>query len=309
MGRGQTQNSKLNFVPSLKEVRIRIESIKSTQQITSAMKLVAASKLRKTQNAVQALTPYAEKLRDILGNLSSSLDNIDEAVYSTERPVQNVLLIVVTSNRGLCGPFNTNIIKAAKTHIENNYSDIKKEGHLDIFTIGKKGTDYFKKNKFNVSRSDSDIFDSLTFINTTAIAEDLMEAFTSKKYDRIEVIYNHFKNAAQQEITVEQFLPIIQVSSSENESTEKTQADYIFEPEKPLLVKELLPKILKVQFYKTILDSFAAEHGARMTAMAQATENAKDLLKDLKLSYNKARQSAITKELLEIVSGAEALRG
>ncbi|HOX79424.1 MAG TPA: ATP synthase F1 subunit gamma [Bacteroidales bacterium] len=295
-------------MPSLKEVRIRIESIKSTQQITSAMKLVAASKLRRTQNAVQALAPYASKLREILGNLSASIDNTEEAVYTTVRPVQKVLLLVVTSNRGLCGPFNGNIIKAAKAHIEKNYSDINRNGHLDIMTIGKKGTDFFRKNKYNLVSDNHEIFDSLTFTNTTAMATALMADFAAKKYDRIEIIYNHFKNAGQQVITIDQYLPIIPVTTGKPADC-KQKADYLFEPEKKVLIRELLPKMLKVQFYKIILDSFAAEHGARMTAMSQATENASEILKQLKLSYNKARQSAITKELLEIVSGAEALKG
>ncbi|MBP6872329.1 MAG: ATP synthase F1 subunit gamma [Bacteroidales bacterium] len=295
-------------MPSLKEVRIRIESIKSTQQITSAMKLVAASKLRRTQNAVQALAPYASKLREILGNLSASIDNTEEAVYTTVRPVQKVLLLVVTSNRGLCGPFNGNIIKAAKAHIEKNYSDINRNGQLDIMTIGKKGTDFFRKNKYNLVSDNHEIFDSLTFTNTTAMATALMADFAAKKYDRIEIIYNHFKNAGQQVITIDQYLPIIPVTTGKPADS-KQKADYLFEPEKKVLIGELLPKMLKVQFYKIILDSFAAEHGARMTAMSQATENASEILKQLKLSYNKARQSAITKELLEIVSGAEALKG
>jgi F-type H+-transporting ATPase subunit gamma len=296
-------------VPSLKEVRIRIESINSTQQITSAMKLVAASKLRRTQNAVQALAPYSAKLREILGNLSSSIENTDEAVFAIARPVQKVLLIVVTSNRGLCGPFNTNVIKGAKAHIDENYRSLNKNGHLDIFTIGKKGSDFFKKNKFNVINSNNDIFDTLTFANTTAIAEELMVGFAAKKYDRIEIIYNHFKNAGQQILSIEQFLPIVPMKAPAGSKESKQVPDYIFQPEKEALIKELLPKMLKVQLYKTILDSFASEHGARMTAMSQATENASDLLKQLRLSYNKARQASITKELLEIVSGAEALKG
>jgi F-type H+-transporting ATPase subunit gamma len=295
-------------MPSLKEVRIRIESIKSTQQITSAMKLVAASKLRRTQNAVQALAPYASKLREILGNLSSSVDTTDEAVYTASRSVQKVLLVVLTSNRGLCGPFNTNVIKATRAYIDQHYSELNSNGHLDLFTIGKKATDFFSKSKYNVAHSKNEIYDTLTFVNTTAIAEDLMAAFASKKYDKIEIIYNHFKNAGQQVITVDQYLPI-QPVVVKDAKVDKQQADYIFEPEKTVLIRELLPKMLKVQLYKIILDSYAAEHGARMTAMAQATENAKELLKELKLSYNKARQASITKELLEIVSGAEALKG
>lgn len=308
-------------MPSLKEVRVRIESIKSTQQITSAMKLVAASKLRRTQNAVQALAPYAKKLREILNNLSSSLEDTEEAMYSKVRPVEKVLLIVVTSNRGLCGPFNGNIIKAARQHIEENFKGINQKGNLDIYAIGKKGADFFKKNKYKVVNSNTAIFDDLTFANATVIAEELMSAYATKQYDRIEVIYNHFKNAAQQVITVEQYLPITampadmsigrksaQAMSAPQEEPKK-RADFIFEPEKSVLVRELIPRILKMQLYKTVLDSFTSEHGARMTAMSQATDNAREILKQLQLSYNKARQAAITKELLEIVSGAEALKG
>jgi len=293
-------------VPSLKEVRIRIESIKSTQQITSAMKLVAASKLRRTQNAILALRPYAAKLQEILSNLSGSLDNTEEAAYTATRPVHKALLIVITSNRGLCGPFNSNVIKAARAHIASEYSELNRGGNLDIFCIGKKGADYFKKNKYNIVKSNAAIFDQLTFDNSVQIAEELMGQFAAKQYDRIEVIYNQFKNAAVQKLTVEQYLPIVPPST---EADRQAAADYIFEPEKQTLVRELIPKSLKIQFYKVLLDSYASEHGARMTAMHQATDNAQEILKNLKLSYNKARQAAITKELLEIVSGAEALKG
>ncbi len=306
-------------MPSLKEVRIRIESIKSTQQITSAMKLVAASKLRRTQTAVQALAPYAAKLREILGNLSSSLEDTEEAIYSTSRPLEKVLLVVITSNRGLCGPFNSNVLKMTRQYIDDNYKEIQGKGNLEIYSIGKKGNDFFRKNKYNVVNSNIAIFDALTFANTTVIAEELMSAYATKKYDRIDIIYNHFKNAAQQVVTTEQYLPIAPVPAKGSAgsktavgpagSKSKKQADYIFEPEKNVLVRELIPRILKMQLYKTVLDSFAAEHGARMTAMSQATDNARELLKQLQLSYNKARQAAITKELLEIVSGAEALKG
>jgi F-type H+-transporting ATPase subunit gamma len=284
------------------------------------MKLVAASKLRRTQNAVQALAPYAAKLREILGNLSSSLEDTDEAIYSAARPVEKVLLVVITSNRGLCGPFNGNVIKAAKLHIEQNFKEINQKGNLDIYTIGKKGNDFFKKNKYNVVNSNIAIFDALTFANTTLIAEELMAAYATKKYDRIELIYNHFKNAAQQVLQIEQYLPISAVPDNITigrktvqpaapPEGKKKKADYIFEPEKNVLVRELIPRILKMQLYKAVLDSYAAEHGARMTAMSQATDNARDILRQLQLSYNKARQAAITKELLEIVSGAEALKG
>lgn len=291
---------------SLKEVRIRIESIRSTQQITSAMKLVAASKLRRTQNAVVALRPYAAKLKEILSHLSSSLDNTEEAAFSAVRPVHNVLLIVVTSNRGLCGPFNANVIKAARAHIASHYAELNRQGHLDLYCIGKKGADFFRKNKYQGVTSNTEIFDRLTFENVTAMAEELMNQFAAKKYDRIEIVYNQFKNAALQNLVIEQFLPI----TPPNEDKAAPHAvDYLFEPEKNVLVAELIPKSLKIQFYKVILDSYASEHGARMTAMHQATDNAQEILKGLRLSYNKARQAAITKELLEIVSGAEALKG
>jgi len=270
------------------------------------MKLVAASKLRRTQNAILALRPYVAKLQEILSNLSGSLDNTEEAAYTASRPVQKALLIVITSNRGLCGPFNSNVIKAARTHIDKNYSELNSQGNLDIFCVGKKGADFFKKNKFNIVRANTGIFDQLTFENSVQIAEELMNQFAGKQYDKIEIIYNQFKNAAIQQLIVEQFLPIIPTAE---QAEKKHPVDYIFEPEKETLVRELIPKSLKIQFYKVLLDSFASEHGARMTAMHQATDNAQEILKELRLSYNKARQASITKELLEIVSGAEALKG
>jgi len=270
------------------------------------MKLVAASKLRKTQNAIMSLRPYASKLQEILSNLSGSLDNTEEAVYTSQRPVQKALLIVITSNRGLCGPFNGNIIKAARAHINEHYGELNRQGNLDLFCIGKKGTDFFKKNRYNVVQANSEIFDSLSFDNVVAIAEELMAQFAGRKYDKIEIIYNQFKNAAVQILKTEQYLPIIPPAQA---ASGAHTADFLFEPEKKVLVRELIPKTLKIQLYKVILDSFASEHGARMTAMQQATDNAQEILKDLRLSYNKARQAAITKELLEIVSGAEALKG
>jgi F-type H+-transporting ATPase subunit gamma len=294
-------------LPSLKEVRTRIESVKSTEQITSAMKLVAASRLRRTQNAIIALRPYASKLREILQDLSGSLENTESASFSQERKLQKVLLIILTSNRGLCGPFNSNILRSAKIHIDQHYGDLNRQGKLDLFCIGKKGAEHFQKAKYNVVNVNNAIFDQLTFDSTVAISDSLMADFASKKYDRIEVIYNQFKNAAVQKLTIEQFLPVM---PAEHASEKKAvQSDYIFEPRKEILLGALVPKVLKIQFYKMILDSFASEHGARMTAMHQATDNAQEILKQLRLSYNKARQAAITKELLEIVSGAEALKG
>lgn len=270
------------------------------------MKLVAASKLRRAQTSVQMLRPYANKLKEILSNLSSSLDTMEEAVYAEERTVNRMLLIVVTSNRGLCGPFNSNVIREAKRQIATTYEELNNNGKLDIYCIGKKGADHLKKYKYNVTEVNAAIFDELTFENAAGIARSLMDQFTAKQYDRIEVIYNQFKNAAVQVLTKEQYLPLIPPVLEEEKSG---QADFIFEPGKKEIVTELLPKTLKIQMYKILIDSFAAEQGARMTAMHQATENAKDMIRDLQLTYNKARQAAITKELLEIVSGAEALKG
>ncbi len=293
---------------NLKEVRTRIESIKSTQQITSAMKLVAASKLRRAQNAIVALRPYASKLQEILGHLSENLENTDEAVYSEVRPIQRVLILVVTSNRGLCGPFNSNVIKAVRIHVEKEYSELNQDDKVDLFCIGKKGADFFKKQKYNVSKVNNDIFDHLTFDNVVEIGLELMREFAFKKYDRIEIVYNQFKNAATQELVIEQFLPVRPVDKIEGNHKE-TPIYYLFEPSKEELVRELIPKSLKIQLYKALIDSYASEQGARMTAMHQATDNAQEILKDLRLMYNKARQATITKELLEIVSGAEALKG
>lgn len=268
------------------------------------MKLVAASKLRRSQNAIQALRPYASKLQEILGDLSGSLEDTSVASFAEQRPVKKVLLIVFTSNRGLCGPFNSNVIKATKVHIQEHYADLAKQGNVEIMCIGKKGGDQLRKQKYNVIETNTEIYDELTFDNMSVIANRLMQAYSSKEYDKIEVVYNRFRNAAVQDLTIEQFLPI--TAAVEGESS--LQADYLFEPGKKEIVEQLIPKTLRTQLYKSILDSFASEHGARMTAMHQATDNAQELLRDLRLSYNKARQAAITKELLEIVSGAEALK-
>lgn len=295
-------------MPNLKEVRTRIDSIHSTQQITNAMKMVAASKLRKAQNSILTLRPYAHKLTKILQNLSTSLNNTDESIYSTERDPNNVLLIIISSNKGLCGAFNTNIIKKANLLIEIKYQNQLKAGNLSLFCFGKKASEYFTKRNYPVVESNIEIFDDLNFENTSVFAEKLMRDFATKKYDKIEIVYNQFKNAAVQRLIVEQFLPIVPPSKDESQAGEiEISADFIFEPNKTDIVRELIPKSLKIQLYKTLLDSFASEHGARMTAMHQATDNAQEILKDLKLKYNKARQSAITNELIEIVSGAEAL--
>ncbi len=291
---------------SLKEVRVRIASVKSTRQITSAMKMVSASKLRRAQNAILTMRPYAAKLQEIMQNLSGSQDGSEEGVYSKDRGEKNVLLVPITSNRGLCGGFNANIIKATNQLIKERFAAQYKSGNLEIMCIGKKSDDAFKSKKFTVVATHIDIFNELKFEAAVEIAESLMADYTSKKYDKIILIYNQFKNAAVQIIQTEQFLPIL---PSETEAEAKGVANYIYEPNKHDIMEALVPKSIKVTLYKALLDSYAAEHGARMTAMHKATENADDLVKQLKLSYNKARQAAITKEILEIVGGAEALNG
>ena len=296
----------------LKEVRIRIASVKSTQQITSAMKMVSASKLKRAQNAIVKIRPYSGKLKEILENLCSNQANV-ESVYSKDKKINNVLIIAVTSNRGLCGAFNANVVKAAINLINTKYNNICKKDNLpgqrnvDIICIGRKGADFLVKRKYNVIETQTQIFDSLTFEKTSPIAESVMKTFAQGKYDRVEVVYNQFKNAGVQILKTEQFLPIMQSKPANDKA--KLLSDYIFEPGKAQIIDELIPKSLKIQFYKILLDSFASEHGARMTAMHKATDNADNLLKELKLSYNKARQASITKEILEIVGGAEALKG
>jgi F-type H+-transporting ATPase subunit gamma len=294
---------------NLKEVRVRIASVKSTRQITSAMKMVAASKLRRAQNAILGMRPYAQKLHEIMQNLSSGLDGSDKGIYAQNRGNERVLLVPITSNRGLCGAFNANIIKATTSYIHTNLPAQLKSGNVDLYCIGKKGADIFKSRRYSIVEINTDIFDDLTFDNSVVIAEELMQIFAEKKYDQIILIYNQFKNAAVQVLQVEQFLPVSKSIADESAAETEPKANYIFEPNKEEILEALVPKSIKVQLYKALADSLAAEHGARMTAMHQATENADSLLKDLNLSYNKARQAAITNEILEIVSGAEALKG
>ena len=282
---------------NLKEIRNRITSIGSTMKITSAMKMVSAAKLKKAQDAITAMRPYSNKLSELLQNLSATLDADAGGVYSEQRTVSKVLLVVVTSNRGLCGGFNSSITKATENTIATTYKDVE----VDLLTIGKKGNDLLGK-VHNVIDNQSAVFDDLTFDNVSAIAEKLMELFVAGSYDKIEIVYNSFKNAATQIVNVEQFLPIKPV-----EGGNEVSADYIFEPAKEEIISALIPKSLKTQLYKALRDSFASEHGARMTAMHKATDNANDLRNDLLLTYNKARQAAITNEILEIVGGAEAL--
>ncbi len=284
---------------NLKEIRNRITSVSSTMQITSAMKMVSAAKLKKAQDAITAMRPYAEKLTELLQNLSATLDGDVGGDYTTQREINKVLVVAITSNRGLCGAFNSNVIKEVK-----NRADFYKGKQVDVFAIGKKGNDVLSKT-LTVVANQSAIFDTLTFENVATIAELLTQKFISGDYDKIELVYNQFKNAATQIIQTEQFLPLAPIQSDKPVST----GDYIFEPAKEEIVMALIPKSLKTQLYKGIRDSFASEHGARMTAMHKATDNATELRDQLKLTYNKARQAAITNEILEIVGGAEALKG
>jgi F-type H+-transporting ATPase subunit gamma len=285
---------------NLKEIRNRIASVGSTMQITSAMKMVSAARLKKAQDAITAMRPYSEKLTELLQNLSATLNSDTGGVFSEQRELNNVLVVAITSNRGLAGAFNSNIIKQAKVLAEVTYVDNK----VDFFTIGKKGNDILKKSG-NVIENNIAIFDDLSFDATSEIAEQLMDLYAKNKYDRIVIVYNNFKNAATQFILTEQFLPILPPKVSETNTT----ADYIFEPSKAEIVEGLIPKSLKTQLFKSLRDSVASEHGARMTAMHKATDNATELRDALKLQYNKARQAAITNEILEIVGGAEALAG
>ncbi|SHG79228.1 ATP synthase F1 subunit gamma [Winogradskyella jejuensis] len=282
---------------NLKEIRNRISSVSSTMQITSAMKMVSAAKLKKAQDAITAMRPYSNKLTELLQGLSATLDADSGSKYSVQREVKNVLIVAITSNRGLCGAFNSNIIKQTNALINDVYGD----KNASVLAIGKKANDAFQKQN-RVIANKSEVFDDLTFDNVAEIAEMLMDKFVEGEFDKIEIVYNHFKNAATQIVMTEQFLPIVPIEADEN-----VNLDYIFEPSKEEIVETLIPKSLKTQLYKGIRDSFASEHGARMTAMHKATDNATELRDQLKLTYNKARQAAITNEILEIVGGAEAL--
>lgn len=283
---------------NLKEIRNRITSVQSTMQITSAMKMVSAAKLKKAQDAITAMRPYAEKLTELLQSVSATLEGDAGGQFTAQREVKKVLIVAITSNRGLCGAFNSNVIKQAKIAADGYAGK-----QVDVFAIGKKGNDVLRKTN-NVIENKSEVFDNLTFENVAEIAEVLTSKFTSGEYDKIELVYNQFKNAATQIVQTEQFLPLVPIQSNQS-----AVADYIFEPSKEEIVETLIPKSLKTQLYKAIRDSFAAEHGARMTAMHKATDNATELRNQLKLTYNKARQAAITGEILEIVGGAEALNG
>lgn len=284
---------------NLKEIRNRINSVSSTMQITSAMKMVSAAKLKKAQDAITAMRPYAEKLTELIQNISATLEENVTNVFAEQRPVNKVLLVVVTSNRGLCGAFNANVLKKTKERMKF-YAD--KE--VEILTIGKKAHDILSKSE-KIFANESQVYDELTFENVADIAQVLMDLYVGEKVDRVEILYNQFKNAASQVVMTEQFLPLEPIDNGD----ENAVADYIFEPSKEEIINSLIPSSLKTQLFKALLDSNAAEHGARMTAMHKATDNAGELRDQLKLTYNKARQAAITNEILEIVGGAEALNG
>jgi F-type H+-transporting ATPase subunit gamma len=283
---------------NLKEIRNRITSVSSTMQITSAMKMVSAAKLKKAQDAITAMRPYAEKLTELLQSLSASLEGEVGGDYTNQREIKKILVVAITSNRGLCGAFNTNVVKQSKL-----VADANPGKQVDVFAIGKKGNDVLAKT-FDIIENQSSVFDELTFENVADIADTLTQKFLSGDYDRINLVYNQFKNAATQVVQIEQFLPLAPIKSDVVTSS----ADYIFEPAKEEIIETLIPKSLKTQLYKAIRDSFASEHGARMTAMHKATDNATELRNQLKLTYNKARQASITNEILEIVGGAEALK-
>jgi F-type H+-transporting ATPase subunit gamma len=291
---------------NLKEVRLRIVSVSSTQQITKAMKMVSAAKLRRAQNAITQLRPYANKLRDILENLSSSLEGNSGGQFAQVRPVEKVLIVAVTSNRGLAGAFNANIIRQVNRLIHDQYSAQANAGNVKVLSIGKKASDFYSKNKSLYNGNHNEVYGDLRFDVVAPIAEKIMSDFAAGQYDKVIVVYNQFKNTAVQIVQSEQLLPLQPAATSTENATNN---DYIFEPGKQEIVLDLIPKSIKTQLYKAVLDSHASEHGARMTAMSKATDNAGELIKELKLTYNKARQAAITNEILEIVAGAEALNG
>ena len=292
---------------NLKEIRTRLASVRSTMQITNAMKMVSAAKLRKAQDAIIQMRPYADKLHEILENISSSIDTEHGNPFGEQREIEKVLLVVITSNKGLCGAFNANVNKKVTELLETKYHAQFIKNNVDFITIGKKGADFLRSKKIEIKADHQDIYDQLTFDNIIPIVNEIMNDFMYHKYDVVELVYNQFMNAAVQVLVKEQFLPI--VSNEKEEELYETKIDFILEPTKERIIDELIPKSLRIEFYKALLDSFASEHGARMTAMHKATDNAAELIKELQLHYNKARQASITNEILEIVSGAEALKG
>ncbi|WP_372774707.1 ATP synthase F1 subunit gamma [Mangrovibacterium sp.] len=291
---------------SLKEIRTRIASVKTTRQVTSAMKMVSAAKLKKAQDSILQIRPYADKLHHILQTLSASLDDSVESVFTQQRMPERVLIVLITSNRGLCGAFNSSISKTATELATTKYRRQLNAGNVHFLSVGKQGEKYLKSRGFYLIAQANEIFDSLTFDRASILAKNLMEDFVTETYDRIDLVYNEFINAAAQECIVEQFLPVQQEPEKSGKSANH---NYIYEPGIEEIVNELIPRSLKTQFFKALLDSNASEHGARMTAMHKATDNATDLIKDLTLTFNKARQAAITNEILEVTNGAEALNG
>lgn len=290
---------------ALKEVRNRIKSVQGTQQITKAMKMVSAAKLRRAQDAITQMRPYAQKLQEMLSNIVSNSEGDVNLVLATERPVEKAMVIVVTSDRGLCGGYNSSLIKLAKQTIKEKYAAQYAKGNVQVLPIGKKGYEHFVKNGYKVVDKYWDIFTGLSFDKVQAAAQYAMDAFANKEVDAVELVYSEFRNAASQVYVTEQFLPVRKVEKKAGQKN----ADFIFEPSQEVLITELMPKILNTQLFKATLDGNASEHGARMTAMDKASDNANELLKSLKISYNRARQAAITTELTEIVSGAAALKG
>ena len=290
---------------NLKEVKGRIQSIVSTQQITKAMKMVAAAKLRKAQDSIIQMRPFAEKLNSILDNISTTLETADDSPYHKNSGEANILLIVLTSDRGLCGAFNSNMFRKVNQLLQEQYSKQYESGNLTVLPLGKKAYDYYRKRDFRIIEGYQDIFIHLSFDRVKEVAEYIMAAFRKAKFDQVHIIYNEFKNVATQIVRVDQFLPL---TTEEDQHNVAAVADYIYQPSKEEILDDLIPQTLKVKLYKAVLESNASEHGARMTAMDKATENAGELLKELRLTYNQTRQAAITKEILEIVAGAEALR-
>jgi len=288
----------------LKEIRTRIASVVSTSQITSAMKMVSAAKLRRAQEAIQQIRPYSNKLHELLSDISASIDATEDNVFAQVREPKKILYVAITSNRGLCGAFNTNIVKRCLMMAERDFPEQLANGRVEFAAIGKKAADLFKSRKVKVVQQYGQVFEKLSFENVVTVADQLMDNFTEKIYDRIFLVYNQFKNAGVQIVTEEQFLPI----EVTNDGEHHFNRDYLIEPSKEYVVEVLIPKSLKIMVYKALLDSVASEHGARMTAMHKATDNARQLLKDLRINYNKARQASITNEILEIVGGANALK-
>jgi F-type H+-transporting ATPase subunit gamma len=290
----------------LKEIRTRIASVKTTKQVTSAMKMVSAAKLKKAQDAILQIRPYADKMSMILSSLSASLEKSEDSVYTLQREPSKVLIVLISSNRGLCGGFNSNVTKKAAELARTKYSNQFAKGNVSLLAIGKMGERQAKTLKLDVAGNQNALYDNLSFESVSAVASAVMASYAKGEYDCVELVYNQFKNAAIQVVTAEKFLPV-EIKKEEKQTT--TSFDFIYEPSKEYIIQELIPRSLKIQFYKAMLDSNAAENGARMTAMHQATDNATELLKELTLQYNKARQASITNEILEIVSGAEALKG